>query len=61
LSINGNTGLDTSGIFYIDNIRVVVSDQIPDPVPQSATMFLLGIGLVGVAGAARRRKKINQA
>jgi len=53
---SNNTVEPFNGFTYIDNLSVSVAEPIPEP----ATMLLLGTGLVGVAGAARRRKK-NQA
>lgn len=55
LSVAFSGILDTGGYggFSLDNINA-------EPVPEPTTMLLLGTGLVGVAGAARRRKR-NQA
>jgi hypothetical protein len=53
-------GIDVSSpINYLDNVSLTLTSGTGAPVPEPATIFLLGIGLVGLAGYSRKKFKKN--
>lgn len=59
INLTGTLGINltaTEGDFYFWGGKVIASDTC-EPVPEPATMFLLGTGIAGLAGLKRRKKK----
>jgi len=47
--------IENRGAWTFDNFRLTTTDDSSAKVPEPATLLLLGAGLLGIAGAYRRK------